>query len=48
MTLCIVSGCIQHWSCVSIFDRLFYQDDYCVVMGVLFGFLLSRLSLGYI
>ena len=27
---------------------LFYQDDYCVVMGVLFGFLLSRLNLGYL
>ena len=25
---------------------LFYEDDYCVVMGVLFGFLLSILSLG--
>ena len=27
---------------------LFYQDDYCVVMDVLFGFLLSRLNLGYL
>ena len=27
---------------------LFYEDDYYIVMGVLFGFLLSRLNLGYL
>ena len=27
---------------------LFYHDDYCVVMDVLFGFLLSILSFDYL